>query len=429
MTAKQQPPSRISTAKSQSGSNLTRQILIALLAGVLMGLFCQWRPIFPNALQWMVTYVFKTGGDIFLNLIQMLVVPVVLISLIAGCSHLKSAAQFGRIGGKTFLLYLITTSLAVALALMVASLVKVGAGLEMTLPTSHKVGAMPSLQKTFINIFPSNPVAALASAHMLQVIVFALLFGLAIVKAGQKGERVKHLFESLNTVVMQLVTLVLTVTPYGVFCLLAVLFAQLGLSAIGHLLSYFMTVALVLLFQLFLVYPLFLYTLARVSPIQFFRQLYPALLFAFSVSSSNASIPIVLKTVEEKLGVANRVASFVIPMGSTINMDGTAIMQGVATVFIAHAYHLAIGWEGYLMVITLATLASIGTAGVPSVGLITLSLVLEQVGLPVEGVALIIGVDRLLDMLRTVVNVTGDAMISCVVANSERALDREAMFQ
>lgn len=260
---------------------------------------------------------------------------------------------------------------------------------------------------------------------MLQIIVFALLFGLAISKAGEHGVRVRTFFDDLNEVIMQMVHILMDLAPYGVFCLLAALFADIGLDVLGSLASYFFAVVAVLLIHAVVVYGSLLIFLGRLNPLVFLKKMRPVQLFAFSTSSSNATLPVTLDVVEHRLGVDNSVAAFTVPLGATINMDGTAIMQGVATVFIAQAYGVDIGLSGYLTVIATATLASIGTAGVPGVGLIMLAMVLQQVQLPVEGIALIIGVDRLLDMLRTAVNVTGDATVSCLVAKSENALNED----
>jgi len=267
----------------------------------------------------------------------------------------------------------------------------------------------------------------MAEGKMLQIIVFALLLGMAVNHSGEAGQRIRANFEDWNTVVLNLVTMLMKLAPYGVFALLFTLFARQGLSAIEELSVYFGTVVLVLLIQALFVYPAILTVLARLNPIMFLNKMRNVQLFAFSTASSNATLPVTMRTVEKRLGVDNRVASFSLPLGATLNMDGTAIMQGVATVFIAQAYGIELSAIDFLTVIATATLASIGTAGVPGVGLVMLSMVLTQVGLPVEGIALIIGVDRLLDMMRTAVNVTGDATVTCVVAKSEQQLD-EAVF-
>jgi Na+/H+-dicarboxylate symporter len=317
------------------------------------------------------------------------------------------------------------TAIALSFALFFASLFHLGQGIYISFPSNFNPGAAPPLRDVIRNVVPSNPVNAMASGNMLQLIVFSLFLGSAILLAGKHGERVRTLFLNFNEVMMRLVNIVMKFSPYGIFCLLAVVFAKQGFDVLKELFQYFLIVLLVLAVQLSLTYQLILRWLARLNPLQFFRKMSPAMLFAFSISSSNASIPVVLETLEDKLGVDNSVASFIVPLGATINMDGTAIMQGVATIFIANAYHIEIGVSGYLTVVLMATLASIGTAGVPSVGLITLGMVLQQVGLPLEGIALIIGVDRLLDMARTAVNVTGDAVVACTVAKNENLLNQK----
>ena len=281
----------------------------------------------------------------------------------------------------------------------------------------------PPLKDIIVGLVPTNPIKAMAEGNMLQVIVFAILLGVAIAKCGPAGERVRASLVDWNEVIMRLIMMLMLIAPAGVFCLMLSLFSNMGFAAIGDLIKYFMTVAGVLVLHFLLTYSLLVRFVANLNPISFYRDFSPVMAYAFSTSSSNATLPITLETVERRLGVKNEIASFTVPLGATINMDGTAIMQGVATVFIAQAYGIDISMTGYLMVVLTATLASIGTAGVPGVGLITLALVLQQVGLPVEGIALIIGVDRLLDMMRTAVNVSGDAAVSAIVARSEGKLD------
>ena len=276
-----------------------------------------------------------------------------------------------------------------------------------------------------VNIFPTNPIAAMAEGNMLQIIVFSLLFGIALKSLGSAGDSLKNSFETINNVILSLVKMLIELAPYGIFALLFSLFAVQGFGMIGDLAKYFFLLVFVLIFHAFVTYGSLLSLLARLNPIRFFMKVRSLAVFAFSTSSSSATMPITLDTVKNKLGVKSSIGSFTVPLGATINMDGTAIMQGVATVFISQAYNIDLSMVDYLMVILTATLASIGTAGVPGVGLIMLAMVLEQVGLPVEGIALIIGVDRLLDMTRTAVNVCGDAMVSCVVAISEDEFDAE----
>lgn len=406
---------------------LTRNILIGMVAGLVIGSIIhalslsESNPIFT----WGVNGIFDAGGQIFIASLKLLVVPLVFFSLATGASNLSDSSSIGRIGIKTIGLYLITTGIAVTLALTVANLVNPGMGINLGTPSSFVAKESPPLIDVIVNIVPTNPIDAMAKGNMLQVIVFAILIGVAIAKAAESGSRVRAALADWNEIVMKIILMLMKLAPIGVFCLMISLFANMGFSTIADLIKYFLTVAGVLVLHFLLTYSLMVRFVAGLNPIVFYRNFGPVMAYAFSTSSSNATLPVTLETVEHRLGVKNEVASFTVPLGATINMDGTAIMQGVATVFIAQAYNIDISITGYLMVILTATLASIGTAGVPGVGLITLALVLQQVGLPVEGIAFIIGVDRLLDMMRTAVNVSGDAAISTVVAKSEGKFDRE----
>ena len=411
--------------------SLTARIVLGMTAGIAVGFFFQWLlggaderhlTLIGMSLPlkaFFVDGIFHVGGEIFIASLKMLVVPLVFVSLVCGTCSLSDTSKLGRLGGKSIGLYILTTALAISLAIGAALLVGPGNGVEMQSDATFDVSSAPTLAQVFINIFPSNPIQSMASGNMLQIIVFAVLFGLAVALSGQAGERIAALFNDFNEIIMKLVTLLMNLAPYGVFFLMAKLFTTLGFETIASLLKYFLVVLFVLLFHGLAVYPALLKTLTGLNPVIFLRKMRDAALFAFSTSSSNATLPVTMETVNKKLGVNNSISSFTVPLGATINMDGTAIMQGVATVFIAQVFGVDLSLSDYLMVILTATLASIGTAGVPGVGLIMLAMVLQQVGLPVEGIALIIGVDRLLDMTRTSVNITGDAMVSVVVAKSE----------
>ena len=402
--------------------NLTTQIMIGMGAGILVGLAFK---LFPDSLfihDTIVDGLLATGGTIFITIMKMLIVPIVFVSLVCGTTSLHDGKAIGRMGLKTMGLYICTTTLAITLALVFSSLFHVGEGSHLTTTGTFIVKEAPTLKEVFTNMFPSNPLAAMAQGDMLQIIVFSILFGVAIAFCGKPGKRVALYFNDLNAVFMKLILMLLKIAPYGIFCLIANLFARMGFSIILTLIKYFLTVLFVLFFHAVLSNSILLKLLASLNPITFFKKMWITMLFAFSTSSSSASIPVVLNTVVKRFGVSNSIASFIVPLGATINMDGTAIMQGVATVFIANSYGIPLGLTGFLTVILTATLASIGTAGVPGVGLITLTMVLQQVGLPVEGIALIVGVDRLLDMIRTAVNVTGDCAVACVVGKSEKKL-------
>ncbi|ASK77678.1 dicarboxylate/amino acid:cation symporter [Paraphotobacterium marinum] len=373
--------------------------------------------------EYIVNGLFNIGGAIFVASLKMLVVPLVFVSLVCGTSNLKDIKSLGRLGSKTLLLYILTTAVAITIALLMAIIFKPGVGADLKSSSVFKSEAAPELGEVFINMFPTNPINAMAQGNTLQIIVFAILFGIAVSAAGNHGERARSAFEDLNEIIMKLVTILMLVAPYGVFFLMAKLFSTIGLSAIYNLISYFLLVAITLIIHALLTYSIILKSFTGLSPITFFKKMEDALLFAFSTSSSNATLPVTMETTTHRMGASNKVASFTVPLGATINMDGTAIMQGVATVFISQAFNIDLSLTDYLMVIVTATLASIGTAGVPGVGLIMLAMVLNQVGLPVEGIALIMGVDRLLDMMRTAVNITGDSVVTCIVAKSENQLD------
>lgn len=407
----------------QASYKLSKHILLALVLGLIIGIMLNILPKHHLINDYVILGVLDIGGKIFLTLLKMIVMPVVFVSLVCGVGNLGDSGKLGRMAGLTIILYLLTTAVAITLAICFAKLFNIGVGSHYTVTHAFQAVNAPSLKQVLLDIFPSNVLSALAKGNMLQIIFFALMLGLAINKSGSAGKRIRDLFDDMNHVVMCLINIIMAIAPYGVFCLVTKVFAQTGAGLILQLLSYFSTVALVLILQLLLTYNVLLISFTGINPLQFFKRLIPAMLFAFSTSSSSASIPVVLRTVEEEIGVAPRIAAFCIPLGATINMDGTAIMQGVATVFIAHLSGIALGLTGYLTVILMATLASIGTAGVPGVGLITLAMVLRQVGLPIETIGLILGVDRLLDMLRTAVNISGDCVVATIVARSQNALD------
>ncbi|WP_303049196.1 MULTISPECIES: dicarboxylate/amino acid:cation symporter [Alteromonadaceae] len=415
--------------------SLTVRIFIGMVAGAAAGLLLN--AVFGESGDLVIAGVslndnvvdglFGALGQIFIASLKMLVVPLVFISLVCGTSSLSEPAKLGSLGGKSIALYITTTAIAISSAIIAALIIAPGEGLNLTTEATYSAKEAPALSQVFVNMFPSNPIASMAQGNMLQIIVFAVIFGVALTLAGDSGERIKAAFNDLNNVMMKIVSMVMAIAPYGVFVLMAKLFASIGFDTILGLAKYFFLVFFVLVFHGLVTYPVLLKTLTGLDPRMLLNKMKQTCLFAFSTSSSNATLPVTMATARQKLGVQPSVASFTIPLGATINMDGTAIMQGVATVFIAQVYGVDLSVTDYLLVILTATLASIGTAGVPGVGLIMLAMVLQQVNLPVEGIALIIGVDRLLDMTRTAVNVTGDCMVACIVAKSEGELD-ESVF-
>ncbi|MFC4699488.1 dicarboxylate/amino acid:cation symporter [Glaciecola siphonariae] len=418
-------------------SNLTLRILIGMIAGIVIGALLQMSfddsgdrviNIFSTSFStygFFVDGIFNIGGTIFINSLKMLVVPLVFVSLVCGVSSLSDPSKLGRLGGKSVGLYVLTTCIAVTFALIMALIVKPGEGFIIQTDATFAPSQAPSLAQVIIDMFPSNPINAMAEGNMLQIIVFAVLVGIAMSKCGENGLKVQKAFETINDVIMKIVLIIMALAPYGVFFLMAKLAATTDLAAFGSILKYFFLVFFLLIAHALITYPTLLVLLARLNPVTLLIKMKDTAIFAFSSSSSSATLPITLTTAQKKLGVDRSVASFTIPLGATINMDGTAIMQGVATVFIAQVYGVDLSTGDLLMVVLTATLASIGTAGVPGVGLIMLAMVLQQVNLPVEGIALIIGIDRLLDMTRTVVNVTGDCTVATIVAKSEGVLNED----
>lgn len=409
--------------------NFTRNIILALFLGLITGAALKFIPDTFAFKKILIDDILATGGKLFINLLQMLVVPVVFVSLVCGVSSLKNIKTLGRIGIKTLSLYIITTIIALSIGIIFAATLKIGSHVNLTLKTDYSVISPPPLIDVILNLVPNNPVNAMANGNMLQLIIFSVFLGTSMTMAGKNGQACRNIFIHFNEVLMKLVYLVMVLAPMGIFFLLSSMFARQGIDVFMELIQYIVLVMIILFIQLTVTYSLFLKYLGKLNPLVFFKKMYNAMLFACGVSSSNASIPVVLETVEKRLGVKDSIAAFVIPLGASINMDGTAIMQSVATVFIANAYHINIGISGYLTVIIMTTLASIGTAGVPGVGVIMLTMVLQQVGLPIEGTALIISVDRLIDMSRTAVNICGDAMIACVVAKSENSLNEKVYIQ
>ncbi|MGR8930301.1 MAG: dicarboxylate/amino acid:cation symporter [Gammaproteobacteria bacterium] len=415
----------------QHKMSITNKILVGMALGLLLGSLLN---VFASENEFIQDYLvqglFHAIGKMFVNALKMLVVPLVVFSLICGVCGIGDIGILGRVGLRAFLLYLMTTAMAVSLALIVAISVGLGkdGGLALAQNAQFEVQQAPPLTDVFINIIPDNPIHALANGEMLPIIFFVILFAIAMLMSGDAGKRLAIAAEQLNEVMMVVVTLVMDFAPIGVFCLMAKTFAEQGIGLILPMIGYFGVVLVCLLLHALGTLNILLFTMSRLSPFAFLSNIRPAQIFAFSTASSNATIPVTLRALEKRMGVHNAIASFTVPFGATINMDGTAIMQGVATVFIANVYGIGLGMADYLTIIAMSVLASIGTAGVPGVGLIMLAMVFNQVGLPVEGIGLILGVDRLLDMARTAVNVTGDAIVTCIVAHGENQLDRKVFY-
>ncbi|EOD01618.1 dicarboxylate/amino acid:cation symporter [Caldisalinibacter kiritimatiensis] len=410
--------------------SLTKKILVGLILGALFGLILNKIPsdFIKNTI--FVNGILKLVGQIFINSIKMLVVPLVFVSLVCGASAIGDVKKLGRVGVKTLGFYMATTAVAITLALVIAKVINPGIGLDLSnvLKQEPTIGTAKPLVEVITDMVPQNPIASLANGSMLQIIVFALFTGVTMALIREKAEPVINIFNSLNEIIMKMVKLIMLIAPYGVFALIAKTFATVGFEAMFPLLKYMLAVLLALLIHALFTYMGVLGLLGRLNPIKFFKNMGSAMSVAFSTASSSGTLPLTIETVEKKCGVSKNVASFTLPLGATINMDGTAIMQGVAVIFISQVYGIDLSIQAILTVIFTAVLASVGTAGVPGVGLITLSMVLTSVGLPVEGIALIIGIDRLLDMCRTVVNITGDAVCTIVVAKSEGEFDENVYY-
>ena len=404
----------------------TSRILLSMFLGISLGSSINYL-FLDYSLVVFIIEILSALGAIFISSLKLMVVPLVFFSLVTGVAQITDSAKLGSISIKAIFLYLATTSIAISLALFFSNFIDIGSGAGLVSEAKFVAPSAPSLKEVFVNIFPTNPIAAMANGEMLQVIVFSLLVGLGV-KSLSASTNLINFFDSGNNLMLKIVELIIWFAPIGIFCLLTDIFSQIGFSIIYDLAGYFFLLIAVLLFHGIFIYSFFLYFFTRLNPIVFYSKLKEVIFFAFRTSSSSATMPLTLKTAKDKLGVDQSVASFTIPLGATINMDGTAIMQGVATVFIAQVYGIDLTMMDFLMVILTATLASIGTAGVPGVGLIMLAMVLQQVGLPVEGIALIIGVDRLLDMVRTSVNVCGDSMIACLISSSENNLSQEIFY-
>ncbi len=415
--------------KTKKKIGLSTQIFIALLIGALFGVVIHyWIPSSYIKDTVIVEGVLYVVGQGFIRLMQMLVVPLVFCSLICGSMAIGDTKTLGKVGVKTIGFYLITTALAVCVALGSALLINPGRGLDMDAVQKGTVSSTTeatSLVDTLLNIIPKNPVQSMANGDMLPIIVFALFVGIMLAKLGTRGSVVANFFSQFNDVMMEMTMAIMKVAPIGVFCLIARTFATVGFSAFAPMLKYMGNVTLALAIQCLVVYQILLFVFTRLNPFKFIKKFLPVMGFAFSTATSNATIPMSIDTLSKKMGVSKQISSFTIPLGATINMDGTSIMQGVAVVFIAQAYGIPLTMGNLATVVVTATLASIGTAGVPSVGLVTLAMVLNSVGLPTEGIALIMGIDRILDMIRTAVNITGDAVCTTIVCHQEGSLNRE----
>ncbi len=389
------------------------KILIGLILGVIVGMILKEKALYLRPI-----------GTIFINAVKMLIVPLVFSSLIVGVTSIDDIGKMGRIGLKTIIIYAVTTIIAVAIGLGLSWVTNPGLGISLhAAETTAAVKAAPSLVDTLVNIIPANPIGALGKGDILQIIVFAIFIGIAINLTGKKADPVKNFFNGLAEVMFKLTSIVMEFAPYGVFALIAVVIGQYGIEFLLPLLKVIVTVYVACILHSIVILGGGLALVGRLNPWKFFKGFLDATLVAFSTSSSSAALPVSLRCTQENLGVSTSISSFVLPLGATINMNGTAIYQGVCAVFIAQAYGIDLSLTNYVTIVMTSILAAVGTAGVPGAGLIMLSLVLSSVGLPIEGIAIIAGIDRILDMARSCINVVGDGMATVLVAKSEKELD------
>jgi len=387
------------------------KILIGFVLGAIVGLI-----VGPSIA------VIKPLGDLFIRLIKMLIVPMVFCSLVVGASSIGDLKKLGRVGGKTLAYFLVTTAFAITLAILLSLVIDPSAGYVVGEVGTYTPKPMPSVVDTFLNMVPTNPIGAAASDNILQIIVFALFMGIAISLLGEKGKPALAFFDSVAEIMYRITAIVMGFAPIGVFALIAWVTGTSGSAVLLPLAKLIFVVYLANILHAIIVYSGAVYIWAKINPITFFKGFFEAMAVAFSSCSSSATLPISMRCAQENLGVSKEISSFVQPLGATINMDGTAIYQGVCAIFIARVYGIPLGLPQYLMIILTATLASIGTAGVPGAGMIMLSMVLQTVGLPLDGIMLVAGIDRILDMIRTCMNVTGDAAGAIVIAASEGEL-------
>lgn len=397
--------------------NLSVQIFASLVLSVVVGLFLGDSAIVP-----VKTWIAPVG-TMFINLIKMMIVPVVLCSLIVGMTSMGDMKKLGRIGIKTVAFYLVTTAIAIVIGFGVAGVIEPGVGMALPAEAAPKVKEAPSIMQVFVNMIPKNPIESMAKADILPVIVFALFIGAGIISVGgKKGALLINVFDSGAEVCYKVIAMIMRLAPIGVFCLLLPVVVQNGPKVLLPLLSVIMAMAVGSIIHAVIVYSGIAAAVGHMSPVKFFRGMAEAMVIAFTTCSSAGTLPVNMKNIQEKLGVKRDIASFILPLGATINMDGTALYMGVCSLFIANVYNIPLTVDQMMLIILTGTLASIGTAGVPGAGLIMLAMVLQSVGLPMEGLALVAGIDRVLDMFRTTLNITGDAAVAVAIDATEKTV-------
>lgn len=397
--------------------NLSVQIFASLVLSVVVGLFLGDSAVVP-----VKTWIAPVG-TMFINLIKMMIVPVVLCSLIVGMTSMGDMKKLGRIGIKTVAFYMVTTAIAIVIGFSVAGVIEPGVGMALPAEAAPKVKEAPSIMQVFVNMIPKNPIESMAKADILPVIVFALFIGAGIISVGgKKGALLINVFDSGAEVCYKIIAMIMRLAPIGVFCLLLPVVVQNGPKVLLPLLSVIMAMAVGSILHAVIVYSGIAAAVGHMSPVKFFRGMAEAMVIAFTTCSSAGTLPVNMKNTQEKLGVKRDIASFILPLGATINMDGTALYMGVCSLFIANVYNIPLTVDQMMLIILTGTLASIGTAGVPGAGLIMLAMVLQSVGLPMEGLALVAGIDRVLDMFRTTLNITGDAAVAVAIDATEKTV-------
>ena len=400
--------------------SFTKKIVLAMIFGVILGVILNLSNQDGFITNFIIANVLSVVSDLFLSALKLIIIPLIFFSIVCGILSLSDDVSLSRLGIKTLSLYILTTVIAISLGLLFSSFINY----EPIFSSYENITPVDTIESK-VNIFPDNIFRSLTEGNIIHLLVFSILIGISASRIKNKVHTFIKYIHDFNDVINELVKIIISFTPIAVFCILSKTFATQGLETLMPLMGYFLTVVIVLLIHFFVTFPLLLKFFTRLSPSVFFKNIRDVIVFSFSTSSSSASIPFTLKTAEEKCGIDKSIGTFTIPLGATINMDGTAIMQGCATFFLASLYGIDLGFSEIITIVVTATIASIGTAGIPSAGIIMLTVIFTQIGIPLEGITLLLGVDRLLDMMRTSVNVSGDLCISCIVANSENRINHE----
>ena len=401
--------------------SFTKKIIVSMILGILIGVTFNLTSLLESSSGTYVINLLDLVSYLFLSSLKLIIVPLIFFSIVCGIVSLSDDVSISRLGIKTLLLYTITTVIAISLGLLFSSFINYEP-IEM-----KNLGSVVNIEniETDGNIFPNNIFKSLSDGNIIHLLIFAVLIGISAARIKNKIKTFIQYFYDFNDVINELVKLIISFTPVAVFCILAKTFSTQGIETIMPLAGYFFTVVFVLLFHFVFTFSILIKLFTVLNPVKFFQNLKDVVIFTFSTSSSSASIPFTLKAAEEKYGIDKSISTFTVPLGATINMDGTAIMQGCATFFLASLYGIDLGINEIITIVITATIASIGTAGIPSAGIIMLTVIFTQIGIPLEGITLLLGVDRLLDMMRTSVNVSGDLCISCVIASSEKKINEK----